>query len=206
MEDHHAAKQACTTAASVPLPLTSGRASAAAAAAAAAQALPPIYELVGECWAAVGVFLDLRALSCLCCTSRALATTLAAAPLDCWMDMRCSARGQRSISAAGLQALRRIAGARLRTLDLHGCTQLQSATLPSAVLMSHNTVRGQVAAAPALAAASAPGAGTSKRTTTYAENLIALGFGDVRCALALLSSSPPPHLPPGTLAYMPISN
>ena len=147
----------------------------------AAAPLPPIYSLVGEAWAAIGVFLDLRALSCLRAASRMLGAALAGAPLDCWADLRCSAKGQRRISAAGLQALRRIAGPRLRALDLHGCTQLQSVTLLAAVLLP-------------------PGPAEDNEPAENLNNLVSLGLGDVRL-LTPGSATPNPTQGMGTFLW-----
>jgi hypothetical protein len=91
--------------------------------------------LPGECWAQLCVYLDLRTLSALRATSRAVEAALMLAPLDCWVDLRCSAKGERAVSPAGLQALRHMAGGRLRSVDLHGCTQLSCPNLATALLL-----------------------------------------------------------------------
>lgn len=116
------------------------RCSAAGAALCASSATWPamlllLLRLPGECWAQLCVYLDLRALSALRATSRAVEAALMLAPLDCWVDLRCSAKGQRTVSPAGLRALRRLAGGRLRSVDLHGCTQLSCPYLASAMLL-----------------------------------------------------------------------
>ena len=91
--------------------------------------------LPGECWAQMCVYLDLRSLAALRATSHAVGVALKLAPLDCWVDLRCSAKGQRRVSPAGLRALRSMAGARLRSVDLHGCTQLSCAYLATSLLL-----------------------------------------------------------------------
>ena len=91
--------------------------------------------LPGECWAYLCVYLDLRSLTALRATSHAIGAALKLAPLDCWVDLRCSAKGQRKVSPAGLRALRFMAGPRLRSVDLHGCTQLSCHLLASSLLL-----------------------------------------------------------------------
>lgn len=110
----------------------------------AASTRAPMLLLPGECWAHLAVYLDLRSLTVLGATSHAVGAALKLAPLDCWVDLRCSSKVHRQVSPGCLRALRRMAGARLRSVDLHGCTQLSCPNLATSLLELHETDKGTV--------------------------------------------------------------
>lgn len=123
---------------------------------AAAAPISPILLLPGECWATLAVYLDLKAISALMGTSHAMRTALELAPLDCWVDLRFSAKAQRKVSPSGLRALRHMAGARLQSVDLHGCTQLSCPCLVTSLLLESQAAGDAI------------------------DSLLYLGMGDVR--------------------------